>query len=185
MHDNFKTYYDSRLKTAKRVKEKSKIIVGFAGIGKSHADKRFKNVIDLESGFFQFNLDPFSSQKEQELQKMTPRVSNEDGIQEYLEVISESLKHFDYVLIAQSPLIVYTLLMMNEYDIVFVSPKNHQKKEYLQRYYDRHNNGRFINWMDENFDQFIEQNKQLAKEFNVPFVELKKNQYLSDIIQSI
>lgn len=120
MHANFNAYYDTKLQTAKKANEKSKIVVGFAGIGKSHADKQFDNVIDLESGFFQFNLDPFASRKEQELQKMTPRISNEDYFQEYLEVIEKSLNHFDYVLIAQSPLIVYTLLMMNEYDIVFL-----------------------------------------------------------------
>ena len=34
------------------------IISGFAGVGKTNFSKKHQNSIDLESGIFQYNIDP-------------------------------------------------------------------------------------------------------------------------------
>lgn len=187
MHYKFKDWYEEQKShSIKMSKSKGKVIVGFNGSGKSLAGKRFHNVLDLESGYFQFDVNPELLYVEIENQKFDmSRLQSENYLQDYIKTILDAIQHFDYVCVAQNELLILSLVFLQDIEVILVCSKKSNKDEYLKRYVDRQNTEEFVEWMSENYDVFIDRLKSIANDFNLKFITLKENQYLSDFIQSL
>ena len=133
------------------------IISGFAGIGKTTLQKKFPNVIDLESSDYKWVYDDSNTESLDKEQRkgVTNRKQNPLWPINYVEEIIKKSLEYDIVLISQD------LDMRNalkdsgaKYYVCF--PKKECKDDFIKRYKDRGNNERFISLVSENFEKWID-----------------------------
>jgi hypothetical protein len=111
----------------------STIISGFPGIGKSFLSIwKGDAVLDLDSGNF----------------------LGDNKWQLYKQALIDGIGKYEYILVSTHD---ETRIILNElnapYFIIF--PDKSLKKEYIQRYKERGNNGSFIKLMEEYFEDFV------------------------------
>jgi hypothetical protein len=150
---------------------KTKIVSGFAGIGKTHLKQNSDlKILDLDSKEFKDAL--------------------EDQItfdEDYPERIKEEYNsgNWDIILVSTH---WCTRTGLTHYDIPFdlVYPTEDCKDEYLERYKNRDNNNeQFIGMMEFNFGTFVYQLAKNDDQLDTDHgnrIELKPGEYLSDIL---
>lgn len=154
------------------------IISAFPGAGKTTLKELYSNVVDLESSEYKYVFNPNATRQEIEARKHEPRGLNFSYPHNYLQKIIQCNKEYDFVLTSCGNLITSA---MEEEGLNFfvVQPKIECKDEYIQRYINRGNNSKFITYISENFEKFIEKNTRKYEPQN-RIIWLEKGEYLSD-----
>jgi hypothetical protein len=130
------------------------IYSAFPGTGKTYLAKHNPRFIDLESSDFQWAFaDPTLSVEERKASDQ--KVKNPNFIQDYVQAIKEASQDHN-VLIASQPAVLQALA---DEGLAFttVTPLDNAetKQIYLQRYRERGNQQAFIDLMDKNYSNFI------------------------------
>ena len=155
------------------------IICGWAGIGKSTLQKKYKNAIDLESITYKWDYDKklLKQFNHEQLKALKTRKINPNWPANYLSDINKSIKQYDIILVAYSRYII-DLLVKNNYDFYLCYPDYQFKDEYIERYLTRGNNENYLNTIKTEFET----------EFNylssLPFKKLNifKGEFLEDVL---
>lgn len=139
----------------------TKVICGFAGIGKSHMLKTGYNCLDLDSSKFD--------------KKEFPK--------NYVDEIEEIIRQakVDYLLVSMHKELRCELLSRG-IEFTMVYPSLLLKDEYLQRYSERGDDASFIKTMERSWTSFI---VDCAEQYCSKRIVLKQGQYLADVIESI
>ncbi len=137
----------------------TQIISAFPGCGKSHLFKNNKDKIVLDSDSSKFDKTNFP--------------------QNYIQHIKDNIGKADIILVS-SHKEVRDELVKNLIDFTLVYPDIDSKEEYIQRYIQRGSPESFINLLNNNWENWI---SELENQTNCEKVVLKKQQFLSDVIQ--
>ena len=127
----------------KNKKYRNLIICGFPGVGKSTAAERCKSVLDLESTPFHFNIDGKSK--------------DPNWFCRYVDAIEENANdaHYNYILVSTHKL-VRSEMQYRGIPYIIVTPLIKLKDEYLSRYVKRGDCYDFIETLNSNWEQWIE-----------------------------
>lgn len=138
----------------------TKVICGFAGIGKSHMLKTGYNCLDLDSSKFD--------------KKEFPK--------NYVDEIEEIIRQakVDYLLVSAHKELRCELLSRG-IEFTMVYPSLLLKDEYLERYSKRGDDALFINTMERRWTNFI---VDCAEQTGCSRVVLRSGQYLADVIDN-
>ena len=136
-----------------------KVYSAFPGVGKTYYFKTTdKNVLDSDSSTFDKSLFPDN----------------------YIEHIERNIQNpiVDNILVS-SHKDVRDALLKKGIPFVLVYPDRNIKEEYIQRYKDRGNNDAFVDLLDKNWDNWIDEmdNQEGCKK-----IILGSGQYLTDVI---
>lgn len=146
------------------------IISGFPGIGKTFLAKYFestnKKVLDSDSSLFSW---------------IEPGVRNPEFPDNYIKHIKENIGKADIIFVSSHET-VRSGLQKENITFVLVYPSKDLRDEYIQRYEDRNSDPSFIEMMKIKFDEFVDQCTH--DKFAIK-IELRRGQYLSDIIENI
>ena len=150
-------------------------IYAFTATGKTELNKKYKNVIDMESTKYKY------IGKVDETSKSTPREINKEWPNNYFKALDEVKNKYDYILI--SDIICNDYLHKNNYEYWWIYPNIDLKEEYLKRCRDRGNNKDFIDWYSKLWDKWI---KECINDKNATrHIELKSGQYLEDVLPNL
>ena len=108
----------------------TRIICGFAGIGKSTVARNNTGFVDLESTPFEKDWDRYVK-------------------------VAEHIANNGYIVLLSCHKELREKLRSKNIDYLLVIPKKDQKAEYLQRYKNRGNTENFINLLDSNWKSFL------------------------------
>lgn len=139
--------------------EKIKTILysGFPAIGKSYFYNKSKlKVLDSDSSLFNKKHFP----------------------ENYIKHIRENIGKVDVILISSHD-IVRDALVKNNLEFTLIYPSIELKDEFISRCVKRGSDDNFINLISKNWNEWI---TQLKKQSKCNKIELKTNQYLSDVI---
>jgi len=154
------------------------IISGFAGIGKTTAQKMCDNVLDLESSNYKWIYPEAIGEMDKEARKgITDRVQNPEWPINYVNKIKEEIQNYEYVLTCMD-IEVRNLMVVENLPFTLAFPSVDCKKEYIQRLHDRGNNSKFIQLITDNYDKWI--NELIEKP--QPKIILEQGQFLPDVI---
>ena len=151
-------------------------IYAFTATGKTTLEKKYKNVIDMESTKYKY-LDSNNN----ETTKSTLRKINKDWPNNYFNALDEVKNKYDYILISDE--ICNEYLHKNNYEYWWIYPNKNLKIEYLKRCKNRGNNQEFINWYSKLWDEWI--NDCINDTKATRHIELKSKQYLEDVLPNI
>lgn len=154
------------------------IISAFPGCGKTILGIKYKNVIDLESSLYKYFFDANITKREIEARKATPREKNPEYPKNYVKAIQEATKKYDIVLTSCGPW-VRSELEKKKLENIVVYPSIECKEEYIQRYINRGNHINFINYVKENFEEWI---KEFDEDNSIKKIKMKKGETLEDVL---
>jgi hypothetical protein len=150
---------------------KAKIISGFPGVGKSAFFNTQENlglkILDSDSSEFSWS---------------SPGVRHPEFPSNYIEHIKNNLALSDIIMVSTHKDVLDGLAAA-DIDAVLVYPERALKEEYLQRYRDRGSNGKFVELISNNWDNFID-----GLEGDIRFsqhVVLKTDQYMKDVVSQL
>lgn len=152
-----------------RMKKETKVVAGFPGTGKSYM---FRNntdnlvLLDSDSSIFSW---------------ISKGVRNPIFPQNYMEHIKENLGVADVIFVSTHDTVIKAL-QENGIPFTLVYPTKELKEIYLSNYAQRGNDAQFIEFIKNNWDNFI---TNMMKTECQQRIELKKGQYIKDIIEQI
>lgn len=155
------------------------IISAFAGSGKSYATKQLENAIDLESSDYQWIYEDDVTDDVEARKGIDNRKKNPNFIKDYVDAIERVKDEYDQVFIAAQPAVLEELVNRN-IPFAVAYPTKDSKDTYIQRYIDRGNNEQFVNLMDTNFYNFVDDmmnNKAASKH-----IVIGQNKHLLDYL---
>ena len=137
---------------------KTKIVVGYPGVGKTYLGKTFSDVVDIDSSDYHWIYDNPEVARDLEKRKDCMEKSlNDSWPYNYIEAISD-LYHqdeFSYILVVFKTEIL-SLLSDCQLPFTIVAPKRELKEEYRKRYVERKNTDRYISRMLSEWDRDME-----------------------------
>jgi hypothetical protein len=135
------------------------VVSAFPGCGKSHLfrNKGEKKILDSDSSTFDKSQFP----------------------QNYIEHIKFNIGEVDIILVS-SHKEVRDALVNEGIDFTLVYPRKDIKDEYIQRYIDRGNDGKFVELLKQNWDNWTD---ELENQEGCEKIELESGQYLSNVIE--
>ena len=135
------------------------VVSAFPGCGKSHLfrNKGEKKILDSDSSTFDKSQFP----------------------QNYIEHIKSNIDEVDIILVS-SHKEVRDALVNEGIDFTLVYPRKDIKDEYIQRYIDRGNDGKFVELLKQNWDNWTD---ELENQEGCEKIELESGQYLSNVIE--
>ena len=147
------------------------IISAFPGCGKSFAYNNGINSSDSDSSEFSWIKDANGNNTKER---------NSDFPNNYINYIKE-LKDSNKVdiIFVSSHKVVRDALIENDIPFILIYPKEELKEEYLERYKQRGNDQSFINMIDKNWDNFIEELNNQDKCYKI---QLSSNQFIKDLL---
>lgn len=150
---------------------KGLIISGFPGIGKTTAERVYRESIDCESTPFHYVFEPSCPDGVEK--------ENPNWVKEYVDFIEKSAKDGKYNFIfISSHLKVREELDMRMIPYIVVAPEKCLKDEYLARYVKRGDCAEFIIEVSESWDEWLEEIEHDAP----AVIHLKSGQVLADIL---
>ena len=148
------------------------IICGFPGVGKSCVATNRTNILDADSSGFSWKFDPEHPENKPERNPMFP--SN------YIEAIVKYSHNWEYILVS-SHNEVRQMLKAKGIPYIIVAPRRELKNEYLIRYFQRYSTMKFIETLNEKWDEFLDS----IEEDGAPIIWLDKGEYMSDVFGAI
>lgn len=148
---------------------RTKVISGFPGVGKSYLNFR-REILDLESSCYGWIFD---------FEKFTKPERNPDFPKNYVDAICEEYEkdNFDFILISSHES-VRNELKNRGVPYIIVAPKRELKNEYLIRYLRRGNEIEFIEMMNSKWDEFIDGIEKDGQ----PIIWLEHHIYLAEVL---
>lgn len=147
------------------------VVSGFPAVGKTWLVQNIKDKIILDSDSSQFSW--IKDENGNNTKERNPNFP-----QNYIDHIKENFDKADLILVS-SHSIVRKALKDNNIHYTIVYPDVTLKEEYLDRYRNRGNDIGFINMINTNWYQFIE---EIKVETFPSLVKLRTGQYLKDVI---
>ena len=150
------------------------VISGFPAVGKTQFVKNRKDlkVLDSDSSNFSWTKDNEGNNTKER----NPNFPNN-----YIQHIKDNLGKVDVILVSSHD-IVRKALEDNEIKYYLVYPDKDLKEEYIDRYIVRGNNTNFIDFINDNWDKFID---DIDNETFPLKIKLSKGTYLTDIYDYI
>jgi hypothetical protein len=135
------------------------VVSAFPGCGKSHLfrNKGEKKILDSDSSTFDKSQFP----------------------QNYIEHIKSNIGKVDIILVS-SHKEVRDALVSESINFTLVYPSKDIKDEYIQRYIDRGNDGKFVELLKQNWDNWTD---ELENQEGCEKIKLESGQYLSNVIE--
>lgn len=158
------------------------IIAGFSGVGKTTFANTHQNVIDLHVMPYKYtNLNEVNKNYNDESIKAAPElILNPDWRYNYYDkLISLYKSEPNKIIVIPTDIQIMNWLECDEIPFTLVFPSYDLKEEYRNRYLERGNTEAFIDIFINNWDYWIGMFK-LQK--GCKKIELKTNEYLSDVI---
>lgn len=152
------------------------VIMAFSGTGKTTVAKKYSNVIDLESSFYEWEYE-----EEVDVEAMKGVSSRKNNLAWPNNYILDIKKYYELgkiVLIGMNALI-REKLKEEQIPYVVVFPSIECKKKYIQKYHNRGNSMEFIKRREAMFEEWIQEFMQLPQERWI----LDSNQTLEDILK--
>ena len=143
---------------------KSKIIVGYAGIGKTYLGNTFSDVIDIDSSDYHWIYHNLEIACDIERRKdCIDRELNPAWPSNYIEAISQlyDQEKYSYILVVFK-IELLPLLFERGLPFIIVAPREELKEEYRQRYIDRNNTDAYISRMLLEWDDDMRQIKKCS-----------------------
>ena len=142
----------------------TKIISGFPGVGKTYYKQHTNlNVLDSDSSKFSW---------------IKEGVRHPDFPQNYIEHIQANIGKVDIILVSSHKM-VRDALVKNNINFTLIFPERKLKEEYLVRFKERGNNQNFIDMINTNWDNFID---ELETQINCEIIKLKSEEYLNNYL---
>ena len=128
----------------------TKIISAFPGTGKTYCFNKYKNsnikILDSDSSEFSWIKDENGKNTNER---------NPDFPNNYIKHIKENIGKVDIIFVSSHD-VVRNALRENNIKYILVYPCISYKEEYIHRYTERGNDEKFIKFINENFENFIE-----------------------------
>lgn len=152
------------------------IISGFPAIGKSFLfnNEKYKDLSILDSDSSQY-----SWIKDEKGENTKER--NQDFPNNYIQHIKDNIGYVDIILVS-SHKVVRDALKENNINYVLVYPYKVGKEDFINRYISRGNDSNFINFIKDNWDNFIE---EMDSENFPKKLRISSDKYLSDYIDKM
>ena len=146
--------------------KQTKVISGFPGVGKSfNYNKENNDLVALDSDSSKFSW-------------ISEGVRHPDFPNNYMEHIKDNIGKADIIFVSSHDNVRQALQDSNiEYTLVY--PAIELKDEYIERYKARGDNEGFINFIGDNWKEFI---TNIEKESFPKLIKLEPGQYLSNIL---
>lgn len=152
-----------------RMKKETKVVAGFPGTGKSYMFRNnTDNLVLLDSDSSKFSW-------------ISKGVRNPIFPQNYMEHIKENFGVADVIFVSTHDTVIKAL-QENGIPFTLVYPAKELKDIYLANYVQRGNDAQFIEFIKNNWDNFI---TNMMKTECQQRIELQKNQYIKDIVGQI
>lgn len=149
--------------------KETKVVAGFPGTGKSYMFRNnTDNLVLLDSDSSKFSW-------------ISKGVRNPIFPQNYMEHIKENLGVADVIFVSTHDTVIKAL-QENGIPFTLVYPAKELKETYLANYEQRGNDAQFIEFIKSNWDNFI---TNMMKTECQRRIELKKGQYIKDIVDQI
>ena len=129
---------------------KTKIISAFPACGKTYC---YRNMQDNFKGILDSDSSDFSWIKDNDDNNTKER--NPDFPNNYIQHIKENINKVEIIFVS-SHKVVREALKKNNIDYTLVYPKKDQKEDWMIRFRNRGNNKDFVNFISENWDNFID-----------------------------
>lgn len=152
------------------------VIMAFSGVGKTTVAKKYSNVIDLESSFYEWKYEG-----EVDIEAMKGDSHREKNLawpNNYISAIKKYYNLGKIVLIGMNAL-VRDRLEEEQIPYVVVFPSIECKKRYIQTYRERGNSIEFIKRREVMFEEWIQEFTKLPQEKWI----LDNNQTLEDMLK--
>lgn len=162
-------------------KQQALIISAFPCVGKSYLSKIYKNVIDLETTYFQYQLTQEQKQMSVEELKATKKTEIENWLDRYIDQVKKLSKIKCILLVAPGKKI-RKALHDSGLNYILVYPEKGLGAEYGLRAKNRGNNDRFIERITTTLDEQIESDFITDKNAKKHIV-LKTGEYLTDALK--
>ena len=146
----------------------TKVISGFPAVGKSYLYNNNKGLKVLDSDSRKFSWE-------------SEGVRHPDFPNNYIRHIKRNLGVVDVIFVS-SHKVVREALESNGIDYTIVYPNISLKGEYISRYINRGNDDSFIEFLNNNWEEFITDIE--SEKFPVK-VELQQGQYMKDVLEHI
>ena len=149
--------------------KETKVVAGFPGTGKSYMFRNnTKNLVLLDSDSSKFSW-------------LSKGVRNSIFPQNYMEHIKENLGKADIIFVSTHDIVIKGL-QENGIPFILVYPNIELKETYLHNYEQRGNDSKFIEFIGNNWENFITNMMQTECQQRI---ELKEGQYIKDIVDQI
>ncbi len=155
------------------------IIAGFGAIGKTTLGKKYDNIIDLESGYYQWDNTGFEHIPYELRKGKKERNKNESWPSNYHEAVLKAQKEYDIVLTSMHWHLL-DFLEENQIDYYLVYPTLDSEKVLEERCYARGNNDVFTNKLKINLYDWNEKRKNYHPK---ELIIINKNEYLEDVLK--
>lgn len=155
------------------------IVAGFGAIGKTTLQQKYKDVIDMESGMYQWDNVGFEDIPYEKRKGTTNRMKNNEWPQNYFKAILEAQKKYKIVLTSMH----WDLLNFfenNNIEYYLVFPSLDSEKILEKRCYDRGNNKIFVDKLKNNLKDWYYK----ISDYNPKkILNIEKNEYLEDVLK--
>ncbi|MCL1892495.1 MAG: hypothetical protein FWF97_04395 [Alphaproteobacteria bacterium] len=160
----------------------TRIIAGFAGIGKTTLAKKYKNVLDLEAILYKYSLENTESLGLEAIEtikgerSVADKKPNPDWPDNYIAAIKNNINKYDYILVWCHPEEILPHFDNSGIDYELFIPTIDALDEYRQRFINRGNSEEFVNHVSskESYDMRLPQFKAIGK----PIIFLKTGETL-------
>ena len=149
----------------------------YTATGKSTLNKKYANVIDMESTIYKYINTPIEIEKE----KGTKREINNDYPNNYFKALENVKNKYDYILVSDN--ICDKWFQENNIEYWQVYPNIDLKEEYLNRMKQRGNNQDFIDYQSKLWNEWVKGCKN--DKFAAKHIELQEGQYLEDVLPNL
>ena len=155
------------------------IVAGFGAIGKTTLQQKYKCVIDMESGMYQWDNVGFEDIPYEKRKGTTDRKKNKEWPQNYFKAILEAQEKYKIVLTSMHWDLLNFFENNNiEYYLAFSSLDSEKILE--KRCYDRGNNKVFVDKLKNNLKDWYYK----INDYNpIKILNIDKNEYLEDILK--
>lgn len=161
------------------IMSKGIIVAGFGAIGKTTLQQKYKDVIDMESGMYQWDNVGFEDIPYEKRKGTTNRMKNNEWPQNYFKAILEAQKKYKIVLTSMH----WDLLNFfenNNIEYYLVFPSLDSEKILEKRCYDRGNNKIFVDKLKNNLKDWYYK----ISDYNPKkILNIEKNEYLEDVLK--
>ena len=146
----------------------AKVISGFPATGKSLCfnEQNGLKILDSDSSNFSW---------------AEKGVRNPDFPQKYIDHIRENLDKSDLIMVSSHE-VVREALVKAGIHFTLVFPEKSLKEEYIKRFKDRGNDSKFIKFIGENWDSFID---EMEGQEGCDIERLKSGEFMHDILQDL